>query len=162
MILFLDFDGVLHPDEVYLVRGRPMLRDEGHLFMWAPLLEDALSPFPDVQIVLSTSWVQKLNFRRASNFLPEALRRRIIGATWHSKMAEEIDYSHWWNAATRHQQIRRYVNRAELTNWIAIDDDGEGWSTGDANKLILTDSQKGLSDAKLLLQLSIKLRLHDD
>lgn len=102
MILFLDFDGVLHPDQVYLVHGRPVLRDEGHLFMWTPLLEDALNPLPDVQIVLSTSWVRELNFKRASNFFPEALRRRIIGATWHSKMAEEIDYSHWWNAATRY------------------------------------------------------------
>jgi len=94
--------------------------------------------------------------------LPEALRHRIIGATWHSKMAEEIDYSHCWNAATRYQQIRRYVNRARLTDWVAIDDDGEMWSTGDADKLVLTDSQKGLSDAKILQQLSIKLRGRGD
>lgn len=29
MVLFLDFDGVLHPDAVYLVGGRPTLRAEG-------------------------------------------------------------------------------------------------------------------------------------
>ena len=28
MILFLDFDGVLHPDAVYLERGRPVLRGD--------------------------------------------------------------------------------------------------------------------------------------
>lgn len=33
MILFLDFDGVLHPDEAYLVKGRPVLRTEGALFI---------------------------------------------------------------------------------------------------------------------------------
>ena len=38
MILFLDLDGVLHPDEAYLVHGRSVLRAEGELFMWAPLL----------------------------------------------------------------------------------------------------------------------------
>ena len=45
MILFLDFDGVLHPDEAYLVKGRPVLRAEGALFMWTPLLADALKNY---------------------------------------------------------------------------------------------------------------------
>lgn len=56
MILFLDFDGVLHPDAAFLVKGRPTLKAEGQLFMWAPLLVDVLADFPEVQIVLSTSW----------------------------------------------------------------------------------------------------------
>jgi len=73
MILFLDFDGVLHPDEVYLVHGRPVLRDDGSLFMWAPLLAEALTPFPDVQIVLSTSWVRELSFKRACNFFARGI-----------------------------------------------------------------------------------------
>ena len=46
MILFLDLDGVLHPDEAYLVHGRPVLRAEGELFMWAPLLIDVLADCP--------------------------------------------------------------------------------------------------------------------
>lgn len=54
------------------------------------------------------------------------------------------------------------MNHAGLTNRVAVDDDGDGWSTGESNKLILTDSKKGLADAKLLQQLSINLRLHDD
>ncbi len=29
-VLFLDFDGVLHPDEVYLQRGKPVLRCDGY------------------------------------------------------------------------------------------------------------------------------------
>lgn len=41
MILFLDYDGVLHPDAAYLVKGRPELRAEGCVFMWAPILEHA-------------------------------------------------------------------------------------------------------------------------
>ena len=32
-VLFLDFDGVLHPDEVYLTRRGPELRAPGELFM---------------------------------------------------------------------------------------------------------------------------------
>lgn len=41
-VLFLDYDGVLHPDEVFLERGKPVLRARGELFMWTPLLEAAL------------------------------------------------------------------------------------------------------------------------
>lgn len=65
MILFLDFDGVLHSDAAYLVNGRPTLKAEGELMMWVPLLEDALADFPEVQIVLSTSWARELSFSRA-------------------------------------------------------------------------------------------------
>lgn len=43
MILFLDFDGVLHPDAVYRERGRPVLRDQGELFMWSGRLVDVLA-----------------------------------------------------------------------------------------------------------------------
>lgn len=42
MILFLDFDGALHQDEVYLTRDGPQLRGSGDLFMWAPILEAEL------------------------------------------------------------------------------------------------------------------------
>ena len=87
MILFLDFDGVLHPDDAYLVRGRPVLRAEGALFMWASPLAALLDAHPQVQIVLSTSWARELGFSRARRFLPDTLRARVIGATWHSAMA---------------------------------------------------------------------------
>jgi hypothetical protein len=65
MILFLDFDGVLHPDAAFLVNGRTMLKADGELMMWAPLLVDVLAGFPEMQIVLSTSWARELSFSRA-------------------------------------------------------------------------------------------------
>lgn len=158
MILFLDFDGVLHPDSAYLVNGRPVLRDDGSLFMWSPLLNDVLKEFSHVEIVLSTSWVRELGFSRARRYLPAYLQNRVIGATWHSQMAADFEYSQFWNASTRYQQIRRYVHRAALKNWIAIDDDGDGWSLVDSDKLILTDSQLGISEQSILLQLVHKLK----
>lgn len=69
MILFLDYDGVLHPDSAHLIRGSPVLRAEGELLMWMPILEDILEPYPDVSIVLSTSWVRVLGFSRARDYL---------------------------------------------------------------------------------------------
>ncbi len=79
-ILFLDYDGVLHPNEVYLERGRPVLRGEGELFMWLPPLIDLLRSYPYVQIVLSTSWSRVFGFERAKRALPVPLIDRALCA----------------------------------------------------------------------------------
>ena len=150
MILFLDFDGVLHPDAAYLVRGRPELRGDGRLFMWAGYLVDALASAQHVRIVLSTSWARELRYARARDCLPVELRQRVIGATWHSGMATDDEHrplgrDTWWDTSTRYQQIRRYVDRAGITDWIAVDDQPEGWADADRDKLVVTDSNLGLS-----------------
>ena len=106
MILFLDFDGVLHPDAVFLEKRRPVLRADGNLFMWVPHLISAIEPYPEVQIVLSTSWVRARGFSRAKKALPKPLRDRIIGSTWHSSMGRSEYGGHrlvstWWDRSTR-------------------------------------------------------------
>lgn len=161
MILFLDFDGVLHPDAVYLVKGRPTLRGEGELFMWAPLLVDVLADCPEVQIVLSTSWARELSFSRARRWLPDPIRARVIGSTWHSAMKYQTDgfrlAQTWWDTATRYQQIKRYADRAGLTDWLAVDDQPEGWGADDHDKLVHTCGDTGLSDAAVLALLAARL-----
>ena len=82
-ILFLDFDGVLHPDAVYLSRQGPTLKAEGTLFLWAPTLANLLYDFPTTSLVLSTSWGRHLGFKRALGYLPRELQERVIGATRH-------------------------------------------------------------------------------
>jgi len=77
-VLFLDFDGVLHPDAVFMTQNGPTLRAEGSLFMWSDLLVEALEDFPHVQVVLSTSWVRHLGFSRARSYLPARLKARVI------------------------------------------------------------------------------------
>jgi hypothetical protein len=162
MILFLDFDGVLHPDEAYLVRGRPVLRTDGELFMWAGHLANALADHEHVRIVLSTSWARDLGFNRARRYLPEELRGRVIGATWHSGMSKGEDFGPvretWWDCATRYEQIRRYVDRAGLNDWLAIDDKPEGWTEEDNHRLIHTRSDTGLSDPVVLDLLHRRLK----
>lgn len=159
MILFLDFDGVLHPDAAYLVNGRPTLKAEGQLFMWAPLLVEVLADLPDVQIVLSTSWARELSFNRARRWLPHELRTRVIGATWHSAMSMKREgfrsLSNWWDEATRYQQIKRY---AGLADWVAIDDQPEGWGADDLDKLVHTHSDTGLSPPSIRALLAARLQ----
>lgn len=150
--LFLDYDGVLHPDEVYLVKGRPVLRCDGELFMWAGHLSALLDGHPDVRIVLSTSWARELRYARARRHLPEPLRERVVGATWHSgmRLSEDLrplDRMTWWDLASRYDQIKRYVGRAGLHTWLAIDDQPEGWAQADLHHLVKTGSMTGLADA---------------
>ncbi|WP_197388316.1 HAD domain-containing protein [Ralstonia pseudosolanacearum] len=165
MILFLDYDGVLHPDAVYLVRRQPVLRADGELFMWAPLLTAILEPHPDVRIVLSTSWVRVLGFSRARKALPDSLRRRVIGATWHSAMGRHHEGHHrlennWFVNASRYEQITRYLSSVTpdtASNWVAVDDDAEGWAEPDCCHLVRTNSWTGLSSQESLFDLDAKL-----
>lgn len=153
MILFLDFDGVLHPDEVYITRSGPQLRGDGELFMWTPLLDELLQHFPKVSIVLSTSWVRQLGFSKAKKRLPPSLQAKIVGSTWHSSMEKDLSHIVWWDQATRHDQIVRYIARSQVTDWIALDDDAQGWDSAHSHRLVLAQSLHGLSDPLTLARL---------
>lgn len=154
-LVFLDFDGVLHPDAVYQPRNGPLeLRAPGELFQHAPILEEMLADHPDVKIILSTSWVRLLRYSRTLKKMPEGLRARVIGATWHSGMAKP-DGSPYrrvedpFNWLTRFQQIEWYVKRHEIEHWLAIDDLHSGeeidkWPFEQRHRLVLTDPDKGL------------------
>jgi hypothetical protein len=69
-ILFLDYDGVLHPDAVYQTCRGLELRAPGQLLMHAGVPETILDDHPAERIVLSTSWVRLLSFKRARGVLP--------------------------------------------------------------------------------------------
>ena len=163
MIIFLDFDGVLHPNAVYLRGGKPVLDGDGELFMWAPLLINALSEFSVCKIVLSTNWVHRLGFESTCDLLPVELRERVIGSTWHSVM-ETPRYNDgltlsYWNDATRFQQIKHWTqfNKLHLNEWIAVDDDASGWHDSDSYNLVLVDGKIGLSETTKMEMLKSKL-----
>ena len=95
MILFLDFDGVLHPSDVFLIANEPVLihpkEPDLKLFCWAPILEsilDELDPSGEVKIILSTTWVVKLGLERARSYLPKSLLNRVI-----SGLRQTVHYS---------------------------------------------------------------------
>lgn len=156
-ILFLDFDGVLHPDAVYLSRQGPTLKAEGTLFMWAPILARLLDDFPTTSLVLSTSWVRHLGYKRALCYLPRELQERVIGATWHSSMAKGWTDENQWDGKTRYDQICRYAARSQLRHWIALDDDVQGWAKSSAQHLIACAPDLGLSSAQTQTELQKRL-----
>ncbi len=160
MLIFLDYDGVLHPDAVYRrLDGHIELRAPGELFMWAPVLNEALAPYPDLSIVLSTSWVRELGFRRALAFLPAHLAGRVIGATWHSAMSTTTDGIIAWDQQSRFDQISAHLNRqAGAMPWLAIDDDAVEWPSDKRQNLIQTDPMLGLSSTQTQVRLKEQLK----
>jgi len=67
LLLYLDFDGVLHHEDVRWspARGAYMNAPGEDLFAYAQLLESQLQQLPDLRIVLSTSWAAHYGFSRA-------------------------------------------------------------------------------------------------
>jgi hypothetical protein len=154
MILFLDFDGVLHPAWAVMGQHGPELAGDGSLFMWA----DPLAESSHVQIVLSTSWARHLPFEKVRDFLPVPLRRRVVGSTWH-RIQTDPDFSRglpfsYWQDASRYQHVKRWVNVHRLRRWVAIDDDAKGWDEADRARLIVTDGTLGLSAPSVRVRLA--------
>lgn len=154
MILFLDYDGVLHPSDVYIVDGKPVLEagDDMKLFMHAPLLERILSVFPEAKIVLSTSWTNQFDFEFARDQLPEALRSRVVDSTWNEE--NERSKTFWHHCMTRYEQILGYVERHGITNWLAVDDNDRGWPDDQRDRLVhCEDNFYGISHPQVIGQL---------
>ena len=142
LVLYLDFDGVLHHENVlwHPRRGVYLAAPvEFALFQHAALLETLLAPHPCVHIVLSTNWVRVLGYSRSVKRLPSGLRERVIGATYHSAMSERL-----FALLPRGVQVLDDVERRAPADWIALDDDGAGWPKEHEHRLVQTDDRLGL------------------
>lgn len=154
-LFYLDYDGVLHPEEVYSHPKKGIyLKTPGHtLFEWMPILEALVAPHPEVRIVLSTSWVRMRSFNFALKQLSPALQSRVIGATFHRRHMRMDEFVH----LPRGAQIAQDVFRRHPQSWFAIDDDYVGWPEWCRNNLIQTDGVRGISDP--FIQYAIKTML---
>lgn len=149
-VLYLDFDGVLHPDAVYNNQGRFELRAVGHeLFEAAQILEQLLAPYPVLQLVLSTSWVRILGLEAARAQLSNGLAARVVGATW------EPEYDQFeWLFMPRHEQIAQHLASHQIRHWVAIDDDHHEWPAYMASNLVRVSSELGLQEETAQIALS--------
>jgi len=154
-VVMLDFDGVLHDDQVYWhpKRGIYVGTPGRALFEWMPVLEDLLAPYPDVKIVLSTSWVRVKSFDFAKKQLSRSLQNRVIGATFHRRHMRKDEFA----ALPRGVQIARDIARRKPQEWFAIDDEHEGWPEQFLYNYIRTDPAKGISEKSV--QSAIRERL---
>jgi hypothetical protein len=154
-VCYCDYDGVAHDDAVYWSRREGVhLRTPGRtLFEWLPILEELLAPYPDVKIVLSTSWVRVKGFEFAKRQLTSSLQSRVIGATFHNRETQKFDFDNM----PRGMQICADVGRRMPARWFAIDNDDQGWPAWCRDHLIKTEDRLGLSE--LAVQDSIRKML---
>lgn len=141
-VLYLDYDGVLHHENVHWDprRGAYAGPPGFQLFEHAELLEKLLAPYPAVRIVLSTSWVRTYGCSGSAKRLPLGLRDRVVGATFHSKMSEP-DFV----AKPRGLQVTEDVMRRRPSAWMALDDVDEGWPGSVRSNVVLTDERLGIA-----------------
>lgn len=134
MILFLDFDGVLHPDPCF---------DARRLFERVPMLAAVLARFAEIEIVLSTNW-------RSNKSLAElraplgALAPRVVGVTPHfSSFAAPAALTPY----ARHAECMQWLADADAgeREWIALDDRPTLFAP-DCDRLIACDSAHGLDE----------------
>lgn len=152
-ILYLDYDGVLHPPDVRATMAeplRPRVYEKGRptdrpLFEHASLLVTILAAFPQVRISLATSWVRALGYEFAVQQLPPALRTRVVGTIWQGWMLK-------FPPPRRHDAITTDAEERGVGRWLALDDDVEGWPANRRHLLVapknpwLGLSQPGLAD----------------
>lgn len=156
--LYLDYDGPMHADDVYLSRSLegervPRMGRIGRtLFENAPMLARLLEPYPDLPIILSTSWVMVLGFDKAKSFLIPDLQRRVIGGVFHREYFPKSQYMYLY----RGDQVRRDVHVRNLTKWVALDDDPYGWE-GLESHVCLVNRNTGLGDSAAQAQLAALL-----
>jgi hypothetical protein len=157
LVLYLDFDGVLHHENClwHPRRGAYLSAPERYtLFQHSLLLEQVLAPYPQVQIVLSTSWVRRYGYSGAVKRLPPSLQARVVGATFHSRHMHEEGFSY----LHRGEQVHADVLRRRPRDWLALDDDGEGWPLQHASKFVQTHMYEGISDLAVQIEFKMKLK----
>lgn len=98
MILFLDFDGVLHPEPCY--------REEEH-FAQLPRLETVLRAFADVDIVISSTWRHTHDLHRLRACFSDDIALRVIDVT-----------PQWREVAHLIDVVGSYVRQVEIEGWL--------------------------------------------
>lgn len=112
MILFLDFDGVLHPEPCF---------DDAKLFCFLPKLESVLRDHPQINIVISSTWRESRSLRELQDLFSQDIAQRVIGVTpcWHDypELLDVVGYQ-------RHAEILAWIRNSDepWVRWIAIDD----------------------------------------
>jgi hypothetical protein len=138
MVLFLDFDGVTHPE--------PCARSDEFCFL--PYVEQVVREHPGVDLVISSSWREQYSLEQLQGFFSADIAPRVVGVTPSSK-----DLMDTWlpGSALRHEreaQCESWMrqNRPWGTPWLAIDDRAH-WFRPDCSDLLLTSSAIGFTPA---------------
>lgn len=146
MLLFLDFDGVLHP-------YAPWPHDEvvrAGYFQRLPRLEAVLRDFPGVRVVVSSDWRRHHAIEELREFFSEDIRDRVIGTTGREPVGIHA-------MGQRHLQAEEFLRDHNLvgTPWIAIDDIPSNYLAG--AHLVQCRDMFGAAEERILRELLTSL-----
>lgn len=135
MILFLDFDGVLHP------WGCP--RDE--YFRYLSRLEAVLRDYGHVEIVICSDWRFTHSLTELKAKFAHDIADRVIGQT-PSLILDQEDY-----AGLRRVEAMQYLkaNKLDPNRWCALDDWPRLWEPVDG-RIIRCENEFGESEERRL------------
>lgn len=149
-VLFLDSDGVLHPE-----CGDPSMH-----FCFAFNLYEVLQSVPlahDIPIVISSTWRMTTTLVQMREHFPPAMRHQIVGVTPDLDATWEPSKDH-----NRQSEIEAWMSQfSPGGQWLAIDDRASLFNENCENLFCVPDYRPGLG-AGLNLQVcdDLKLRLH--
>ena len=123
-LLFLDFDGVLHPTDAIHHRehdsGSTRITGD-RLFRHAPQLYALLEDHLDVAVVISSDWRLSQPLEDLRERLG-ALGGRVVGTTSYTALPGMAEYSLEVSGLTRYRQCERLANHFGVDDWRLIDD----------------------------------------
>lgn len=131
MILFLDFDGVLHPSPQH----------HSTMFCALPIFEDWLRNHEHIEVVISSSWRDVMKLDVLKSIFSADLQERIIDKcpTLPFDKLEKIE--HW-----RYLEIKEWIaiNKYEGP-WLALDDAVDAFPSRHPN-LVVCKQSVGLTE----------------
>lgn len=142
LLIFLDFDGVTHPDKDR--SNRETLERAGGYFCRLPRLEDMLREpeFADAKIVVSSTWRDHMTIHQLREFFALDVRDRVIGTT-PRRINHQGNYQ-------RLAEIKAFLanHSNPAAPWIAIDDLRQHFPAGLPN-IYFTEFDVGLTYADI-------------
>lgn len=152
--LFLDIDGVLHPDGAAALSAL----DDGHdlliaaenlfvtgemLFCWLPILVGLLGDLP-VMIAIHSSWRNQFDLQQIVRHFPAPLQQRVLGAT---------------AGADRYRSILTFAARYGVRDYAVLDDQPQ-WFPLNWPPLIVCAPEQGISahDAQVQIRTFLQSR----
>lgn len=152
MLVYLNFDGVLHPNHLqYRYRRPPELLSPSHTtFEYAPALENALEGCPDAAVVLNTWWTYYLTVEACLELLPASIRPRVVGTT----LVGGIDEAPLPN---RVREAERHIG-VQTNELLVLDNSSARYGESLLPQLLLVNEETGLSCLSAMR--ALKKRLH--
>lgn len=143
MLIFLDFDGVLHPQNPFIPLGELA-------FCHLPRFENVVRDYPSIKIVISSTWRENRTLDQLRSLFSPDIAPRIIGAT------PITPYIGRYQSSRREGEIMDWLAAAkrESEHWLALDD--AAWQFAPPrNHLIVCQSHIGFNEVceKKLIQM---------